>query len=162
MSLESIEDFRFPQNQQKVNIEVMETKLRKQLHHFEFSPLKSRDKIFKFQTSVLLPSLKEMKDYEKKIKGFNTQAFFIGIILFHTGTIYWKQIMLNEMGKERALRHMSIALAIGFSSGIFFGFTLAKSFGLYRDYKLALKRLENLNANFEYYYVSRNEEEFEE
>ena len=161
MSFNYFDNIKYQYSPIKYKILAQELNLKKALHKFEMSPLKNKAEILKFQKNVILPHLKSIKDLQNNIKGFNLEAFFISIAIFHTAYIYKKNILLNEMG-IKALRHMFICLTIGSMSGIIFGNYYGKSYGLYRGYNKTLKNVKKINDDFEYYYIGHHEEEFDE
>jgi hypothetical protein len=145
----------------KFKIDSIILNLRKKVHEFEFSPLKNKKKVGAFQKNVIMQSFEDLKAIEKEIKGFNLQACFLAIALYHQSYIYLKKVLLNEM-RKKALPHMGICLTIGVINGMIFGHYFGKSYSLYKSYKDAHKQVNKINKDFEFYYVARNEEEFDE
>lgn len=145
----------------KYKIDSIILNLRKKLHEFEFTPLKSRKKIAIFQKKVILQTLEDLEAIESEIKGFNMQACCLGIALYHYSYISFKKILLYEMGKK-AFSHLGICLSIGLLSGVIFGNYFGKSYSMYKSYKNARNQIIKINKEFEFYYVGRNEEEFDE
>lgn len=161
MSYKYFENFKYEYSQEKFKMNQILLNLRKQLHVFEFTPLKNKNKVVNFQKDVIFKSLISIKNTKNEIKGFNLEAFTIGVVIPHTIIIFKNKVLLNEMGKK-AIPHIFMCLGVGVALGILLGNTMAKSFGLYREYNKTLKCIEKINKDYEYYYLSRHEEVFDE
>jgi hypothetical protein len=159
-SLEYFYKFKYDYSPIRIQIEISEKKLRKQLHEFEFSSLKSRQKVENFKNNILTPKYEELIGIRKLIKGFNSEAFFFGIILFHSTKIFYTKILFYEM--KHAFRHILFAISFGGFMGFFVGYTMASSFGLYLSYSRARKNVKKLINDFDYFYVTKHEQEFDE
>ena len=103
----------------------------------------------------------ELDLYRDKIKGFNTQAFFVAIAIYHTSVIFYKKVLLYEMGKGAVL-HLGLCGVIGIAMGYIIGNNFAKSYELYKTFRKKKRNFKKLNEDFEYFYVGKHEQEFDE
>jgi hypothetical protein len=155
------ESFKYEISPLKYRIESLESSLRKQVHYFEFSALKSKSRIDDFKTNVIIPHIKSISSLEKQIKGFSFDFFIICFALCHTCLIFKKKVLLNEMGNNLPI-HLATCSFFGLIGGSWFGFNYAKSISLYKSHSNGLKKMNKLNKDFDYYYTTRHEEVFEE
>jgi hypothetical protein len=161
MSVKYLENWKYEINPLKYEIESIELSLRKKLHFFEFSPLKSKNRVNDFKNNIIKSHLQSISLLEKQIKGFSYDFFLISFVFCHTFLIFKKKILLNEMGKN-VIFHLSTCCLVGLIGGTLFGYNYAKSISLYKTYSKALERINKLNKDFDYYYMTRHEEIFEE
>ncbi len=145
----------------KTQIELLELKLRKQLHQFEFTPLKTKESIETLRKEVLVPTYSKLLAMNKNIKGFSVDGCLLGVAIYHTSFIYYKKQLLHEMGKN-AMKHMNNCAFYGILSGFLIGYTMSYSFSVYYSYMKALKNVENLIRDYDYFYVTNHGQEFEE
>jgi hypothetical protein len=139
----------------------IELQLRKKLHEFELKSLKCKEKTLKFKIEVLQPAVKEIDSYENQIKGFNMEMFFIGIALFHSIQIFRSKILLNEMGRK-SLIHMFNSFLTGATLGYITGYSYSSSYVLLKTYRRVQKNIHKIDTGYDFYYVSRHEEIFDD
>lgn len=148
-------------NTNKTQIEMNELKLRKQLYQFEISPLKTKQSIEDFKREILFPARIQLLTTRDQIKGFSTEAYLIGAAIYHTSIIYSRKQLLYEMGKHAEI-HIRNCLVIGLLSGFIIGYSFSYSISVYLAYRKSLKNVENLIKDYDYFYVNRHEQEFDE
>ncbi len=161
MSLNYFSKYQYEICPLKFQIEILEIKMRKEIHKFEIKPLKNRREIFYFRKQVINRYSNELDLYRDKIKGFNFEAFIIGFAFYHTSVIFYKRVLLYEMGRGAVL-HMGLGAAIGIGMGYLIGYNYAKSYQLYKIFRNKKRNFKKLNEDFEYFYVGKHEQEFDE
>ncbi len=145
----------------KSQIELHELKLRKQLYQFEIRTLKTKKEILDFKRDILLPSHFKLLSMKDQIKGFSTEGYLLGAAIYHTSLIYYKKQLLSEMGKY-AERHIRNCFLVGVISGYLVGYSLSYSFSVYLSHRKAFNNVKNLIKDYDYFYVTKHEQEFEE
>jgi hypothetical protein len=156
------EDSKYDHSIYKYRIEKEELDLRKKLHLFEFSTRKTKEKIFNFQKNEILNTLDKLKDYKRVIRGFNSWAFLLGLSSVHMFRIYKYKLLLYEMRGIILQTHVSICLGFGLFCGLVFGYSFSSSFSLYLTYRKVNKSVNEINNDFEKYYIKNEEEYIEE
>jgi len=151
--------FGFDSNKSK--IELLELNLRKQLHQFEFKPLKTKESIEDFKNEILLPTYVKLLEMRNDIKGFSSDGCLLGVVIYNTSVIYYKKVLLNEMGKN-AKKHINNCALFGIICGFLIGYTTSYSFSVYLSFRKAKKNLENLVKDYDYFYVMNHGQEFDE
>jgi len=153
-------DKKYGYDSNKTKIELIESKLRKELFHFEITPLKTKESIINFKKEKLFPTQLELISIRNQIKGFNWEGCLLGIAIYHTCVIFYKKQLLNEMGKT-ASKHLNRCAVFGVLTGLL-GYSTSYSLSVFTCYNQTLKNVENLIKDYDYFYVTKHEQEFEE
>ena len=148
-------------NQKRYELEQLYSILKNQIYLFESQPFKTKQKILKCHL-LIKQSLNDLDDYRKKIRGFNYYGFLLGMILFHTIYIFKTKKLLNDMNIPEFKRHCTLTLLTGILFGSLSGYVTASDFRLYLEYSKTRRLINDLNKDFEYYYILNKEQVFDD
>lgn len=137
-------------------------KIKQQIFEFEMHSFKTKAKIIKNQ-KLLNDAINELEYYRKtRLYGFNCVAGLLGLLSYHSVYIYNNRHMLSELSFFKARNHILGSIIFGTVIGYITGYTIAKNFKTYSKYNKVRKEIEDMNRNFEYYYIFNKEQQFDD
>jgi hypothetical protein len=131
-------NFLYPQNQQRRNVESIETNLRNGLYTNEITGLTQKQKL---DNQLALVSKASTSLQHVKLGGFNVWASLMGLAAYHFVTIMRTKVLFHEMGKG-AILHAGICIGMGVTTGLLIGQLFSYDMILYIKWKQASRQVQ--------------------